>query len=696
MRSTPAHFGKGRFVQSSFRILVDAMTPDVAEATVNADALLDWSSVSRVDLQCEELVKCPICLEEELVVPKISRCGHVFCVACVFRYFQAMQEYNGKFMQKCPVCNNQQLTPEELVSVQFEPVKAPREGDRVKLVLARRAVSSTVVRPPPPPAAAAAEEAAGGAPPRRRPQRSPDEAPWAVPVEGEEGWHLSRLARLPPGEFDRMLGEELARLRAYRAECLTSGETELLPSIDAAGTCLAQRRRERADETAAAAGAGPEELQLPASVADVEGLGEEPSAGAAGGPGGRCEASSTGGSVPPSPAAAVPPSPGLGARSTPPLLPAASPATGSTSGGAAPRGNPSHLISFYQGDDGRLIFLQPFFTRFLLHEHGGEWSSLPHYLPEVRIERVQQLSVSDDLRRRHKFLSHLPLGTQICFVEPDLRAQLSKETKEHFAEEFQKIREQRKRDQAKSKHEDRVSKTRADREEEKYYAAFNRPHPSSIPVQVVPTKDDFVPLPGRGAAGSGDAAAAEGDAVPEEEEGESGPTLAEKLKERLAAKARPGDPKRFPRLGGDGAANVRPDDPTRFPALGGGSSSSTAARAAAAAPAAAAAAGAIGVPGAPGSAWGTKLPVAKKNDPQGPVKDCWDDDSDGEERADGSKSFGAALEAALRSSQKPAAAAGAGDGAAGGGEAGEAEAANGSSKKKKGRAGKATTIRLFG
>lgn len=718
-RSAAASFAKGRFVQSSFRILTDGLTPDVVEATLNADHLLDWSSVCRVDLQCEELLKCPICLEEEMVVPKITKCGHVFCVSCVFRYFLALQEYNGRFWQKCPVCNHQQVSPEELVSVRLDPVKVPREGDRVRFVLARRNASSTVVRPPPQPAGAGASSgSSGGGGGRRRRPGGGDEGPWVLPVEGEDGWNLSRLARLATGDFYRMLTEEMDTLRAFRAACLTCGDTELLPSIDAAGKSLQQLRAERARE-------GPDDgifeaLELPESAVDA--AAEAPTAAAAAASAAaddEDEGAGAAGSVPPSPGSAVPPSPGTASRTSPSLVSAPSPAIG---GGGA-HGNPAHKISFYQADDGRLIFLQPLFTRFLLHEHGGEWSGLPLDIPDLRLERVQDLSLNEETRKRHRFLSHLPLGTAISFVEVDLRNLLSKETKEHFAEDFQKIRESRKRDQAKSRHEDRVSKSRAATMEEQYYAAFNRPHPSTVTLQVLPTKEDFVPLPGRegapggGAEGTGDAA--DGDGAAEESGGETGPTLAEKLKERMAVRARPGDPKRFPKLGGGG--------PDRFPKLGGGgggsggsggpsasSSAPAAGRIGSAAPAASAAAG----PGA-GSAWGTKLAAttAKKAAAAGAagapsssarasrhvVKDAWDEDSGDEaaeaaearrlaESAEAAAAFDAAL---LRSSGGGAAAAAAAAGGEGVAE-GEADAGGPGSKKKKGRAGKATTIRLFG
>merc|ERR1719296_414892 len=63
----------------------------------------------------------------------------------------------------------------------------------------------------------------------------------------------------------------------------------------------------------------------------------------------------------------------LSGTASPISVPAASPALGPTAGSEAPSGSSSgpHKVSFYQLSDGRLVFLQPFFMRLLLHEHGG-------------------------------------------------------------------------------------------------------------------------------------------------------------------------------------------------------------------------------------------------------------------------------------------------------------------------------------
>mmetsp|Transcript_90688 Transcript_90688/g.219977 ORF Transcript_90688/g.219977 Transcript_90688/m.219977 type:complete len:604 (+) Transcript_90688:360-2171(+) len=298
----------------------------------------------------------------------------------------------------------------------------------------------------------------------------------------------------------------------------------------------------------------------------------------------------------------------------------------------------------------------------------------------LRLGRLQEVTVSEEVRRRHKFLQHLALGTVVSWAEVDLRKHLSQETKDYFAEEFNKRRQQRKKEQIRGRREQRIGQSRAAEEEERYYQALNYTHPTTI--QQRPTAEDFaVSLSGvveeAARESEGDAAGAEGAGAAGEEGREAedaGPTLADRIKGKVAAKARPLD-RSF-----------------AFPELGGGSASG----AGSAGAAQAGAAGGRGA-GAATSAWGrgrgsdrVKKDSAASQDSAGPVATGWDDDEAGAPPggpADEQPTFGQALEAALRSAEaeQPA------------GDAAEAEgAAAAGGKKKKGRAGKATTIRLFG
>mmetsp|Transcript_71952 Transcript_71952/g.142763 ORF Transcript_71952/g.142763 Transcript_71952/m.142763 type:complete len:754 (+) Transcript_71952:186-2447(+) len=681
-------FQKGRFVQSAFRLYVDELTEDVVEAAFNADSLLQWESVRQVDLPCEQKPKCPICLEVDAIVPKITRCGHVFCAPCIMRYFVTLREYNGKTWQRCPVCN-EMVSPEELISVRFDVQEALRENDCVSFMLAHREGSSTVVRPSAPPPAVEVPV------PSTFAETAPKDSLLRLPAEGDWGWRLSRLVRLLPGQAGRIEEEELEALQSFRMVAVADGESDLLPGVDAATALLQQRARSRSTEGAATATSDSAGLLLPPPAVPCEEDDGHPSRGEEQGedaPAGvnREQSSGSMSSPTPSPAAQlITTSPGGGGS----ML-----ASGRSTGG--PR------VSFYQVADGRPVYFEPFFTKILVHEHDGRWDGLPTNLDGLRVERLRDVTVTEELRKRHRHLSHLRLGSPITFAEVDLRPHLSKETKEHFAEEFAWRRQQRKKDQQRSQKQERLSKNRAAEEEERYYNSLNLPQPGTVPMQHVPTKEDFaVPLgaetapePPEGAdeAASGGEAAGEGSA----DEADSGPTLAQRIRSGATSKA--GQPKPKRRAADAAPPAPSPGDGSTFPSLGGGRPSNVVTDTEASSsrrPAGSAASSwgrgrgsdrAVGVSGKKAPSTESTVPTSIVH----PIPDSWDDEVEPAETelqapsgpAD-EPTFGEALEAALQRSVTVSAEAVGPEDTAG--------AAATGGKKKKGKA-KATTIRLFG
>jgi len=673
-------FVRGRFVQSTFRVFVEKASQDVMEAVFSSDELVDWQSVCRVDLLCEEHPKCPICLDEDMVVPKVTRCGHIFCLPCIMRYFISIQDQNGK--QRCPVCI-ESTSPEELTSVRFQMTRTLREGSSLSFLLAYRQAQSTIVRP----AYIDEEETFDD-------EDGPEDGFQLLPSETSIGWHFSRLVRMAPGEFDALLQQELEALKQFRPAAIQAGDTELLPSIDAGVRLLGRKvEKRKADAEGAApskqmasrshSGSTPVgplwgcsyvevlEADLPTQRASGSSQQNRSPAGA---PASSSkagvqmlqspsldEASSPAHSPSPSPL----PSPAMepdapeetmhaeimmegaeGLDGDDEILPPPCPSASTVEPGGAPRG-----IRFYQAIDGRATFLEPFFQKLLLYEHSG-WEHLPGGLADVRIDRLQEVTVTEEIRKRHKFLGHLPLGSQATFAHVDLRPFLSKATKEHFSEEFKKRRQQLRKEQNKARKEEREGKTRNAQEEERYYQSLNLTAPAM--VQAPPTAEDFaVPLPGRA---FGNEAAEGGDPGVEGEEKDedsaSQPTLAAKIKEQMSRAQKQEQDAREARQ--------------YFPALGGSASASASASSSS----------------APASAWGRGCGSSRAKAPANASAAASASAADAAE-GEGPRvtaevpSFGQALAGALDAASPQLAPAD-------------------SSKKKKGRAGKATTIRLFG
>lgn len=96
---------------------------------------VEWKKVDLVDLMVDEdnPVTCPICLDESLFMPRVTRCGHAFCWICILKYINFQN--NSKGLAKslsshtanrkpCPLCM-QSLYKEDLKPVRFQIKRKP-------------------------------------------------------------------------------------------------------------------------------------------------------------------------------------------------------------------------------------------------------------------------------------------------------------------------------------------------------------------------------------------------------------------------------------------------------------------------------------------------------------------------------------------------------------------------------------------
>jgi len=85
---------------------------------------------------------------------------------------------------------------------------------------------------------------------------------------------------------------------------------------------------------------------------------------------------------------------------------------------------------FYQAASGLPLFLHPLDIRILL-SHFHSYSSFPDSIT-VHVEFVSLGSVNDDLRKRCKYLAHMPEGTDVAFIESDLEDVVGSEGLKNF------------------------------------------------------------------------------------------------------------------------------------------------------------------------------------------------------------------------------------------------------------------------
>eukprot|EP00041_Stephanoeca_diplocostata_P022931 m.555022 g.555022 ORF g.555022 m.555022 type:complete len:1039 (+) comp22179_c1_seq5:75-3191(+) len=134
-------------------------------------------------------------------------------------------------------------------------------------------------------------------------------------------------------------------------------------------------------------------------------------------------------------------------------------------------GSSDGVYTFYQSVDAQPVFLHSLNMRCLLHEYGnGNTDDAVDVCPaEVGGEVVEVLrhTMTDELRRRFRYLAHLPVGCEFFLVELDLRQCLSAATMAHFAKDFEARKTARRRRAADEKrHERQAAKRRLRLEQE--------------------------------------------------------------------------------------------------------------------------------------------------------------------------------------------------------------------------------------
>jgi hypothetical protein len=119
---------------------------------------------------------------------------------------------------------------------------------------------------------------------------------------------------------------------------------------------------------------------------------------------------------------------------------------------------------FYQAASGLPIFLHPLDIK-ILSSHFGAYAAFPDSIV-VRVEAASEGSVDADLRRRCKYLSHIPEGADVVFVEADLEGVVGAEGLRAF-EGAIKARRARRREKGRRDEKARVRAEEREREREK-------------------------------------------------------------------------------------------------------------------------------------------------------------------------------------------------------------------------------------
>ncbi|KAJ6601270.1 hypothetical protein DFH09DRAFT_1127322 [Mycena vulgaris] len=432
-RKTGTHQGvwnKERFVNAQYRFV---MNPggDYTVHFADPDIFFQWQDILQVIIprssalasaaasgertgQDEGHTTCPICLSPP-TAPRMTKCGHVFCFPCILHYLNTSENK----WARCPICfdsvNEKQLksvkwfdgpmyleeepdgpvagssSSGSVLDARFEA--APRPGSTMRMRLMQRPQITTLALP------------------RSHTWPSdllpPHQAPfYFLP----DVFDYAKFMLATPSYLVADLTQDLNELASERR--ILSGMTDDLGVlfVDAADEKIQRQMakataletpflRERIDK------ARRDQREIEERVAFRENRRKQEAALH-------------------SQAPAEIPQEFLALRSGPLPEPPEPPAQ------SGPRANPrqrrnvnppppsTSTYYYYQAASGLPLFLHPLDIKILL-SHFSSYPAFPDAIT-IRVDAFSEGTVNDDLRKRCKYLAHMPDGADVVFVEADL------------------------------------------------------------------------------------------------------------------------------------------------------------------------------------------------------------------------------------------------------------------------------------
>ncbi|NXN93563.1 RNF10 protein, partial [Rhinopomastus cyanomelas] len=412
-------FNKELFLQANCQFVVSE-EQDYTVHFADPDTLVNWDFVEQVRICSHEVPSCPICLYPPTAA-KITRCGHIFCWACILHYLSLSE----KTWSKCPICYSS-VHKKDLKSVVAMETRQYAIGDIITMQLMRREKGVLIALP---------------------------KSQWMnvvqpVYVGDDQHSQYSKLLLASREQVLRtvVLEEKAALLKQYEEEkhtpeaCFIEAAIQELKERE---TALSADR----DKNIAGISAAVEELVLESSKAvepaaphekkcDVEYLSAfdeelvEP-----------CSDLARSFSPPAEVEEAV-----LDEEEVPEVDTVGELDTNTTeeqnpaetssqeSKDAISSGHLSHspFYYFYQAEDGQCMYLHPVNVRCLVREYGSLEKS-PEKITAAVVETTGY-SMTEDIRQRHRYLCHLPLTCEFSICELALKPPIiSKETLELFS-----------------------------------------------------------------------------------------------------------------------------------------------------------------------------------------------------------------------------------------------------------------------
>ncbi|KNC96707.1 uncharacterized protein SPPG_07919 [Spizellomyces punctatus DAOM BR117] len=429
-------YNKERFVNANFRFVMD----EKGDYTVNMmdpDIVVDWKDIVQavVPIHNKKPPSCPICLSTP-IAPKATKCGHVYCWPCITHYLHLGE----KKWRKCPICYDaiyaKDLKPAKFAITQEVGKATPGKPAQVSMLLMKRAVNSTIALPRL--AYHTWSNAGTNAPPSIA---NANAVPFAKLLLSSPEYLQIEILERERDELKAMFDEALNEEAVVKAVGGTGGgglESEK-PFIEVAMTEVKEalnallKSNRLLGNTKGKSVVVPPVANLLASdepppptwtdeVLDVQAKQFQEEQARQGGYEPAFsddeEHDNTGSS------------------------PTKSPTKMHAQPSASKQNAPKHkneppqdgMYYFYQSLDGQHLYLHPLDIKILKHEYGS-YDRFPDRI-NVNVIAAQESTMNEDLRKRCKYLSHVPLSCDVTFCEVDMKGLVSKSTSKVFEKEL--------------------------------------------------------------------------------------------------------------------------------------------------------------------------------------------------------------------------------------------------------------------
>ncbi|KAK3839587.1 MAG: hypothetical protein JOS17DRAFT_679194, partial [Linnemannia elongata] len=381
---------------------------DYAVYTMDADAPVQWEDIEQVLIAVPQ--SCPICLQPP-VAARITKCGHVYCFSCVLRYL-SLNESN-KAWRKCPICWDA-IYEKDLKSKEIAKQIASKQDVQLEMRLIQRTLNSTVALPRShtfPLAKDVLPEELQGQPPL-------DFVPDAILFSRFMITTLDRIVSEldrdvrsiefsmeeaksidPNHHSEEMVFFEMAMNKIQEKKDKIRDDAKFFPKLALDRERILRRHFDHAATYEIGHGA-PSKAAL-AEESDTY-------------HGGELESETN------APQEAAPKRHSLGRV-------------------------PNQLTTmyyFYQASNGHHLYLQPLDIR-ILKQHFDTYDKFPDTIT-VKVLGIEETSLTEEVRKKCKYLGHLPLGCEVSFLDVALETIVGNEGVKPFETELRMRRAKRK------------------------------------------------------------------------------------------------------------------------------------------------------------------------------------------------------------------------------------------------------------